>query len=642
MVEASENRVLILGSSAHEQPFPRATRERLPFDVVLLEDVDRLAQEMAHGVGVLVLVEEALSDSVVQRITELLTRQPNWSDLPVVVLTRPGADSIEHPDTWERLGNVTLLERPVRAGALISLLRAALRTRERQYEIRGYTGERDTADRVRALLAAIVESSDDAIVSKSLQGIIMSWNTGAERLFGYTAEEAIGRPITMIIPKERLEEEQRILAQISQGERLEHFETERVTKSGKRIPLSLTVSPIRNSLGQIIGASKVARDITARKQLEAEQEEANRRKDEFLATLAHELRNPLAPIRNALNVLANGSPGSFERVRAIMERQVDHMVRLVDDLLELSRITRGKIELRREPVDLGQVVRTAVETSRPLIDVAGHRLTIDLPSEPLALHADPVRISQILSNLLNNSAKYTPHGGEIRLTARREGLSVVITVSDNGIGIAPEALPRVFDMFMQGDSTNRQPEGGLGIGLTLVRSLVQMHGGSVEATSEGLGRGSEFHIRLPLVAEAPAAETGRAKPRLDAKLGSVRVLVADDNRDSADSLAMVLRSLGAEVEVVYDGDEALRALESRQTDIVLLDIGMPKLDGFETARRIRRNPAMSELTLIALTGWGQEEDRRRCYAAGFDYYLIKPVEIEKLQTLLSSIMRTAT
>jgi PAS domain S-box-containing protein len=643
MSETIEKRVLILAPSGVDSDVAEGLLARRTFHTVSCESLDRLSEEIARGAGVVVMTEEALTGAGIDRLGDLLKNQPPWSDLPVLVLTRPAVDSAAASEALQSLGNVMLLERPARAAAFVSSVRAALRARERQYEIRSYLVDRELADRARALLAAIVESSDDAIVSKSLQGIITSWNSGAERLFGYTAEEVIGQSITILIPSERLEEERTILDQIARGQRVDHFETERVTKSGERVQLSLTVSPIRDALGKVVGASKVARDISARKQAETEQKEANRRKDEFLATLAHELRNPLAPIRNSLGVLAspNASKGTIEQVRAIMERQVDHMVRLVDDLLEVSRITRGKIELRRERIQLEDVVRMAVETSMPLIDLAKHQLTVVLPPEPIVLHADPVRISQILANLLNNSAKYTPEGGQIWLTATRENDDVVLSVRDTGIGISPDMLPHVFDMFMQGSHGHRQPEGGLGIGLTLVRNLVDMHHGSVEALSEGVGRGSEFRVRLPLVADATPAPRAVSSSPPETKLTSLRVLVTDDNRDSADSLGMVLRSLGADVMVVYDGAAALQSLETRHPDVVFLDIGMPGLDGYAIARSIRSRPELGETTLIALTGWGQDDDRRRSHAAGFDHYLIKPADIGKLRALMVQLDRSS-
>jgi two-component system CheB/CheR fusion protein len=628
--------------------------------------------------------------------------------------------------------------------------------------------QRQQAAEAQSRLAAIVESSDDAIVSKSLDGIIRTWNGGAERIFGYTAEEAIGQPILLLIPPERHSEELEIMRRLRRGERVDHFETVRLTKDGRRLDMSITISPIRDSSGAVIGASKIGRDITARKRAEealraseerfhflaetipsivwtaapdgtityanrrwleycgltAEQNarrwpelvlhpddrqrclaqwtealregkeyeievrnrrrdgvyrwfitravplrdtqgrivswfgvttdihdqkemqqqllEADRRKDEFLATLAHELRNPLAPIRNALQMqrLA-GSPNEDSADRQeMMERQVQHLVRLVDDLMEVSRITRGKVELRRERVELAAVVQNAVETSRPLIEAAGQQLAVTLPQQPLVLDADPVRLAQVVANLLNNAAKYTEAGGRIDLTAERNRGEVVIRVRDTGIGIPPDMLPRIFEIFTQVDRAQCRDQGGLGIGLSLVRGLVQMHGGRVEATSAGPGRGSEFTVRLPLAAELlPGSEAagGLAVRGPSTAAPLRRILVVDDSRDAAESLGTLLQLVGSDVRTAHDGPGALEVLRTYRPGVVLLDISMPGMDGYEVARRIRRQPEFRDVILIALTGWGQEEDRRRARAAGFDHHLVKPVDFDSLQELLASL-----
>ncbi len=497
------------------------------------------------------------------------------------------------------------------------------------------------AEKDRALLAAIVESSDDAIVSKTLDGTIRSWNGGAEWLFGYTAREAVGRPITLIIPPERHEEERQILDRLRRGERIDHFETVRVSKDGRRMDISLTISPIRDGVGNIVGASKVARDITDRKRAEQALREADRRKDEFLATLAHELRNPLAPIRNSLHILRMGDgPDRAEReLLEVMERQVQHLSRLVDDLLEVSRISRGKISLKKDRLDLAAVLGQAVETSKPLIEAAGHRITVSLPPEPITLNGDLVRLAQIFANLLNNAARYTENGGCITVRARREGSQAVVSIRDTGIGIPRDMLSCVFEMFAQVENPLRRSREGLGIGLSLVRTLVSMHGGTVEAHSEGVGHGSEFVVRLPAAEpDQPAPGTARCPGvRAAPAIPSHRILAVDDNRDAADSLGHLLRLLGAVVHVAYDGSSALEAMRTHRPSVVLLDIGMPGMDGHEVARRVRQDPELRDLTLIALTGWGQKEDRLRSLEAGFDHHLVKPVDLKALRDLLTSL-----
>jgi signal transduction histidine kinase len=366
---------------------------------------------------------------------------------------------------------------------------------------------------------------------------------------------------------------------------------------------------------------------------------ADRRKDEFLAILAHELRNPLAPIRNSLQILrltASSDPAAV-RVCQIMERQVNHMVRLVDDLMEVSRITRGQIELRKEETDLATVIRSAVETSKPLIEAKGHQLAISLPPDPIPLYGDAIRLGQVLANLLNNAAKYTERGGQIWLAARRDADEAVISVRDNGIGLSAEMLPVVFEMFMQVDRSSNRSEGGLGIGLTLVKNLVELHGGTIAAKSDGPGRGSEFIVRLPVSARKFSDSKALSVVPKAPDLPQRKVLVVDDNRDAAASLGMLLRYLGTDVQTVGDGAAALSAIESYRPDVVLLDIGMPVMDGFEVARRIRENRSNDHIVLVALTGWGQTEDRNRTRDAGFNHHLVKPADISTIQTLLGAM-----
>ncbi|HQU43031.1 MAG TPA: ATP-binding protein, partial [Pirellulales bacterium] len=370
--------------------------------------------------------------------------------------------------------------------------------------------------------------------------------------------------------------------------------------------------------------------------------EDDRRKNEFLALLGHELRNPLAPISNSLQLLKlSGVDAAISaRARDMMERQVEHLVRLVDDLLDVSRIMRGRVELRRESVTLDAVVARAVETSQPLLDAEGHRLTVSIGAERLLVHGDLVRLAQIVSNLLNNAAKYTPRGGKIQLTVARENEMAVVRVRDTGIGIALEALPRLFDMFYQAERTTNGRQGGLGIGLSLVRGLAELHGGSAEASSAGLGTGSEFVVRLPLLSPQEVGPRPRAAaPMSGGGLAARRVLVVDDNVDAADSLALLLRCSGQKVEVAYDGASALAQAQASPPDIAFLDLGMPQMDGYQLARAIRSCERLQDIVLVALTGWGQPEDRQRTKASGFDHHLVKPVDVETLRRLLSEQFR---
>ena len=506
--------------------------------------------------------------------------------------------------------------------------------------------DRDRANQLLTarLLASIVESSNDAIISKSLDGTIQSWNAAAERLFGFTAEQAVGKHISLIIPPERIAEEDAIIARLKHGQRIEHFETERRRSDGRDIIVSLTISPLKDDAGNVIGASKIARDMSERKRLEdslrklaSDLSEADRRKNEFLAMLAHELRNPLAPMSNMLEVLKHsGNNGEVvKQAHDTIERQLAQLVRLVDDLLDLNRITYDRLELRRSDVELAMVVQQAVEVARPLIDAAGQKLTINLPDEAIYLNADRARLAQVFGNLLNNSCKYTRPNGAISLTARRNGNNeVLVSVRDDGAGIPPDKIDSIFDMFMQVDRSSDRSQSGLGIGLTLVKRLVEMHGGSIEARSAGEGQGSEFVVQLPMI-DKPAVVSSRVSDVAAEPTSQRRILIVDDNVDSADSLAMLLEITGNQTYLAHDGVEAIESIEKYRPEVVLLDIGLPKLDGHEVCCRVREQPWGNDIRIIALTGWGQDDDRRKSEEAGFNGHLVKPVDYDKLLALLS-------
>jgi len=496
-----------------------------------------------------------------------------------------------------------------------------------------------------ALLAAIVESSEDAIHSKTLDGRILSWNAGAERIFGYTADEVIGQPITLIVPAELHDAENELLERLRRGERIRHFETVRLAKDGRRIPISLSVSPVCNSRGEIVAAANVSRDISEWKATEhalrvSEEalREEHRRKDDFLATLAHELRNPLAPIRYA--VAASRKPGlseeKREQGRQIVERQLEHMSRLLDDLLDIARVMHNMLTLRKRRVELRSVIGAAIETCRPKIDAKQHTLALDLPPQPIELDADPVRLAQVFTNLLINAAKFTNPGGRIELHVRRDHRNLVVSVRDNGVGMAPETIPHLFTLFSQANTALERSEGGLGIGLALVRGLVALHGGSVEARSGGLGRGSEFSVSLPVIAAMPE-RMSQAAGQASEPVKPLRVLVADDNRDGADSCATLLEVSGHTVKTAYNGRDAFEFARQFQPDVALLDIGMPELNGYEVAHKIRGEPWGGTIVLVAITGWGQDEDRRRALAAGFDHHLVKPIDPTQLDALLQGV-----
>ncbi len=501
--------------------------------------------------------------------------------------------------------------------------------------------ERYEADRTRNWLAAIVESSDDAIASKTLDGIVTTWNKGAQGLFGYSAEEIIGKPITTIIPPELHEQERQILARLRAGDRIDHFDTVRVRKDGSVIEISLTVSPIRDGSGNIVGASKVARDITQRKRLERELQLIDRRKDEFLATLAHELRNPLAPIRTATDIIGRTALTPSARTACdIVQRQVAQISRLVDELIDVARINTGRINLVREPLNVPEVLAMAIESCQPELESKGHALRMSVPDAPVVVLGDRVRLAQVFTNILGNAIKYTSSPGSIEIDVRAEHNRAVISIKDDGIGIDPARLGDVFELFCQLDRSYDDRASGLGIGLALARRLVHMHDGEIAAQSRGAGTGSQFVVQLPLLAaDSIRSREERPPPPYAPRL---RVLIADDNQDAATSLAMLLDMLGHETRVVFDGESAVKTALEYRPQVLLIDIGMPKLNGYEVARRLGVEPCMAESLLIALTGWGQDSDRQRALDAGFQRHLVKPVSLETLMSTLASKEAEAT
>jgi two-component system CheB/CheR fusion protein len=497
------------------------------------------------------------------------------------------------------------------------------------------------AQRQQARLAALVESSHDAIIGKTLDGTVTSWNAGAERLYGYTAEEAVGRSISFIAPPDRLGELMPIFESLRRGEVVLPFETVRVRKDGRRLDILLTVSPVLDSAGQVVEASAIAHDITEQKRAEEALQMEARRKDEFLAMLGHELRNPLAPIRNSLHILAlqGATEAQALRARATIDRQVTHLTRLVDDLLDISRISRGKISLRQERLDLAAVVRSAVDDHRLSITAAGLELGLELPDHPLWVSADPTRLSQVVGNVLHNAVKFTDRGEWISVVLREERRDeagqALVSVLDTGVGMDRQTLELLFEPFNQADGGIDRSRGGLGLGLALVRRLLEMHGGTVQAHSEGVGMGTRIDIRLPL---AEQRETSAAPAAGPASSGPRRCLVIEDNLDAAESMGLLLELSGHKVEIAHDGRQGLEAARRFQPDVVLCDIGLPGgLDGYEVARRMRQDPELGGVRLIALTGYGQEEDQRRAHEAGFDVHLTKPADPERLERLLAEL-----
>jgi PAS domain S-box-containing protein len=533
-------------------------------------------------------------------------------------------------------------------------------------------------------LAALIESADDAIISKTLDGIITSWNNGAQRIFGYTAEEAIGNPVTMLIPPDHIDEEPAILARLRAGERIEHYETVRVTKNSRLIDISLTVSPIKGPHGEIVGASKIARDITeqrqARKALdaayeaanrargEAEQaaienkrlyqraEESSRLKEEFLATISHELRTPLSAILGWTRMLRLGQLSSDDEAKALdtIERNARAQAQLIDDLLDVSRIVTGKLRMDVRPSDPISFIDAAVEAVRPAAEAKGVRVQKVMDTGAISIPGDPVRLQQVVWNLLSNAIKFTPRGGRVQIRSERVNSHLEIVVSDTGQGIPADFLPHVFDRFRQADQKTSRQHGGMGLGLAIVRHLVELHGGTVRANSEGVGQGATFTVQLPI---SPIyqfdANAGRVHPGardllpandVTDRLDGLTILVVDDEPDTRELLKQGLEFCGATVRLAGSAAEAIKALQGNVPDILISDIGMPGVDGYDLIREIRhlQGEQGRRVAAIALTAYTRVEDRLHALRAGYDMHVPKPVELTELCAVAASLTRRTT
>jgi PAS domain S-box-containing protein len=507
-----------------------------------------------------------------------------------------------------------------------------------------------TRSEAQARLAAIIESSDDAIVSKTLEGVITSWNKGAERIFGWTAPEVIGKPITIIIPADRQDEEPEILRRIRSGERVDHFETIRQTKSGELIDVSVTISPVRNETGTIIGVSKVARDITLQKRyhrdlLEAKRaadeareaaEKANKAKDHFLSVLSHELRTPLTPVLAAVSLLERDAtvPRELAEQISMIRRNIETEARLVDDLLDLTRIARGKIQLHYEIVDAHAVLRNAISMFHTDIEEKGLTVAASLKAKQYFVWADPGRFQQMVLNLLSNAIKFTPEDGTVTVRTSNENGTIKIEVADTGVGIDPAVLPRLFRPFEQGELVVMRKSGGLGLGLSIVKSLVQMHKASISAASEGLGKGSVFTLRIDTIRPQDHQTPQQAAGTVSSH--KYRVLLVEDHDDTRAVMTRLLASLGCIVTTASTVREAVEASERQTFDLLLSDIGLPDGSGLDVMKHVATK---SQVMGIALSGFGQDEDLRRSREAGFVTHLTKPVSIQALQDVIRNISK---
>jgi PAS domain S-box-containing protein len=585
----------------------------------------------------IVILDIQLPDLNGYEVCRRLKADPGTASIPVLHLSASFADSDSRAEGLEG-GADGYLPFPVDPRELVATIEALLRVR------RAERTAREQSELLRVTLASI----GDGVIATDRQYRVTFLNAVAQALTGWGECEAIGRPLDDVF--QVVDEQTRQPLAKPPLEALRDPDSDAPAnhtllraRGGEERVIEERATPIRDTQRNIVGVVIVFRDVTEQRRVEQTLREANRHKDEFLAMLAHELRNPLAPVSNALQVLnhvSSDNPAAQE-ARSVMERQIEHLVRLVDDLLDVSRMTRGLITLRKQRVSLATVVARAVESSRPLIDARRHTLEVNVPDQDLLVEADIVRLAQVLLNLLNNAAKYTPEGGRITLSVESDGEGpcgrAVVRVRDTGMGIPAAMIGKVFDLFTQVERTLTRAEGGLGIGLTLVRRLTEMHGGAVDVSSPGPGQGSEFVVRLPVAgAAADTSETEAPDTRARGALLARRILVVDDNRDSADSLATLLRLFGNDVRTAYDGRQGLAVVGAYRPDVILLDLGMPVLNGYDVAKQIRTMEQLGRPYIVAMTGFGTEEDRRETRAGGFDAHLIKPVDLQALQELLAS------
>jgi signal transduction histidine kinase/ActR/RegA family two-component response regulator len=640
VVANQERKVLVLPPTRRDGDVTRALLKDVGLDCDIVGNARMLASQLNTSIAAVVLTDAAVADPGLSSVIDALDHQPQWSDMPVILLSKPEMRLPADKRRFGKLTNLTVLDRPTSGRALVSAVEAAIRGRARQYQIRDQLNSLQEAD------AALRESAERMALGVQVAGLALAevdyamqevhLSAEAVELFGVgDRARTLSRAefLEAVHPDDREEVSRRLLRPAdSAGSDPAAIDYRVIWPDGRVKWVSQRHHVVLNGLrDRQVRALIVALDATERKN-------ADRRKDEFLATLAHELRNPLAPIRTGLQALARpgGEGAAGTVIRAIMERQLSQMVRLIDDLLEVSRISSGKVVLQRTRVDLRAVAELAIEASQPFIAAGQHDFTAELPLGPVWVDGDASRLSQIIINVLNNAAKYTAEGGKLRISLSSDETHAIVRVQDNGVGIPPEMLNEVFDMFTQVNRTLDRSQGGLGIGLSLVRRLTEMHGGTVTAESEGHGHGSAFTVRIPLMAmvESPAESHQAANPEQSKRPG-LRVLVVDDIPDVADVLKMLLDLEGFETRVAYSGAVALESAREFRPDVVICDIGLPEMDGHEIARRLRRDPDIAPATLIAMTGWGAEGEVRRTRESGFDFHLVKPVDANALLELLS-------
>ncbi|TLD69705.1 response regulator [Phragmitibacter flavus] len=631
--------VLILAPTSNDASLTARFLEKAGFTAKICPSVDDLCDQSRAGCGAMLLAEEALVNGAGNKLIEILEEQPSWSDLPLMLITASGVT----PQTRARqitalgeMGNVSMIERPVRPETLVSSCEVALRSRRRQYQVRDLLSKLEgmmlqIQQQARVFDTTLSSISDFTyIFDRSLRFIYA--NRATLELLGLELKDVVGKTFSELpYPRGLAVRLERQIEHVFQTGEILRDETAYTNPAGRTGYYEYIFTPVLGNDGEVEVVAASTRDTSERRRNEEALREADRRKDEFLAMLAHELRNPLAAVTNAAALLE--SPNLEDRSWAadVITRQNGQLTHLIDDLLDVSRITVGKIRLREEVLDVALVLDRACEGAHLLIHERGHQLIKKYETGKLWIKADPTRMEQIALNLLTNAAKYTPSGGRIELMASKVEGEVRVVVKDNGVGIASHLLPEMFKLFAQGERSIARSEGGLGIGLTIVQRLVEMHGGRIEALSEGLNQGSSFVIHLPMVAAPFVQQTERP---VNGQTSTRRVLIVDDNVDTANSMARLLKRVGHGVEVAYDGPQALEKARQHLPEIVLLDIGLPGMDGFEVARRMRLEPSCEKCVIIAVTGYGQPKDRRRAINAGCHHHLVKPVNIDELKRLI--------
>lgn len=627
--------VLILAPSRRDAEVTRDLLERADINCTVCPNATELAEKINTAVGAVLLTDAAFGDGGIERVIAALHEQPTWSDVPVVMMCRSvDKQSVSAHSRMSRMRNKTLLERPSSSRTLISTVQTALRARRRQYQLRDQLlalAESEHALRQRQReLQSLIESTPDVLARFDRNFRHVFVNAAAIRTIGLSVDKVLGRSNRDLgmLPSlcDYWEQE---LEQVFVSRQPRRLEFNYPHSQGDRFFSNLLIPELGDS-GEVESVLCVGHDVTVTKNALDELQAADRRKDEFLAMLAHELRNPLAPIRNASELLSRVLPSeaSLQNVVNILRRQSTHLTHLVDDLLDISRINHGRIELQRETLDLVQVVVQALETIEHLIEEKRHTLIFDPSTSPLWINGDRARVVQSVANVLTNAAKYTDPGGVIRVEVNRHEPWAQVAISDNGVGISPTLLPRIFDLFVQGDRSLDRSQGGLGIGLSVVKRLVEMQDGRVQVYSAGMGKGSRFEIQLPLIDNPITTAAAEDLPVTRAK----RILIVDDNNDAADSLAFVLGLDGHQTEAVYSSRSALERAADWQPDVILLDIGLPEMNGYEVATHLRKN--LESVRLIALTGYGTANDVQRAYSSGFDGHVIKPVDFEALGQLI--------